>query len=80
VETRLVFVDSAFKHGIPKADILWAFETARFDGLIQGYDNKHLLLSSATKGTCWKLCIMRLRIMLKRYFTPCRAEAPFNTC
>jgi hypothetical protein len=44
VETSLVFVDSAFKHGISEADILWAFETARFDGLIEGYDNKYLLL------------------------------------
>ena len=47
---EIVYKQSAFKHGITRADILWAFNTAKYDRLVEGFDNKYLLLGFSTIG------------------------------
>ena len=41
---------SAFKHGETADDIRWAFNTAKYDSLVEGFDNKYLLIGFNTKG------------------------------
>jgi len=47
---RIICKQSAFKHGITEDDIRWAFNTARYDSLLEGFDNKYLLIGFNTKG------------------------------
>ena len=47
---NIVFKKSAFKHGETQDDIRWAFNTAKFDNLVEGFDNKYLLIGFNTKG------------------------------
>jgi len=48
---EVIFNNSAFKHrGVTKADILWAIQTRRYDRLMEGYDNKYLLLGFNRAG------------------------------
>ena len=47
---EVIYKQSAFKHGISKSDILWAFNTAKYDRLVEGFDNKYLLLGFGTSG------------------------------
>jgi len=47
---RIVFKNSAFKHRITEDDIRWAFNTAKYDALVEGFDNKYLLIDFNTKG------------------------------
>ncbi len=35
---------SAFKHGVTKADILWAFNTVEYDAVLEEYVDKYLLI------------------------------------
>jgi len=44
------FTESAFKHGIRKEDILWAFNNYHFDGPIEGEENKLLRLGFDRSG------------------------------
>jgi hypothetical protein len=79
VETSLVFVDSAFKHGISEADILWAFETARFDGLIEGYDNKYLLLGFNSKGNLLEIMYNEIENNVKKVFHAMSCRSAFRS-
>jgi len=47
---EIVCKRSAFRHNVTKSDILWAFNTAKYDRLMEGFDNKYLLLGFNTKG------------------------------
>jgi hypothetical protein len=47
---EIVYKQSAFKHKVTKADILWAFNTAKYDRLVVGFDNKYLLIGFNTSG------------------------------
>jgi hypothetical protein len=47
---EIVYKQSAFKHGITKPDIRWAFNTAKYDRLVEGFDNKYLLLGFGMNG------------------------------
>ena len=47
---EIVYKQSAFKHDITESDILWAFNTAKYDRLVEGFDNKYLLLGFSTCG------------------------------
>jgi len=44
------FVSSAFKHGVTKEDIYHAYETAIFDGPIDGYKNKFAFIGFNREG------------------------------
>jgi len=47
---RIICKQSAYKHGITEADIRWAFNTAKYDKLVEDQDNKYLLIGFNTKG------------------------------
>ena len=44
MELEFIFRNTAFKHGIEKADILHAFETCRYMGQYGDRENVYLLL------------------------------------
>jgi hypothetical protein len=46
----LVFNPSAFKHNVAEKDVQAAMVTPLFDELIEGYDNKYLLIGFDAKG------------------------------
>ena len=46
----LVFNTAAFKHGVAETDIEAAMATALIDELIEGYDNKFLIIGFDMKG------------------------------
>jgi len=50
MDIQIVFKNSAFKHGETKADIRWAFNTVKYDNIVEGFDNKYLLIGFNTKG------------------------------
>jgi hypothetical protein len=41
---------AAFKHGLTQTDIRWAMATALFDELMDGYDDKYLLIGFSVSG------------------------------
>jgi len=47
---KIIYKKSAFKHNITEDDIRWAFNTAKYDNLIEGFENKYLLIGFNTKG------------------------------
>ncbi|GHV82903.1 hypothetical protein AGMMS50212_02430 [Spirochaetia bacterium] len=50
MEPEIIFRQTAFKHNIAEADIRWAVKTARYEELLEGFDDKYLLLGADTKG------------------------------
>jgi hypothetical protein len=46
----LVFNPAAFKHGVNEADVEAAMVTALVDELIDGFDNKYLIIGFDMKG------------------------------
>ena len=50
MDIKIVCKQSAFKHGVTEEDIRWAFNTAKYDKLIEGYENKYLLIGFNTQG------------------------------
>jgi hypothetical protein len=50
MNTEVVCKTSAFKHGVTEADIRWAFNTAKYDNLMDGSENKYLLVGFDTHG------------------------------
>jgi hypothetical protein len=50
MELEIVCAPSAFKHGVSEADIHHAITTARYDRMMEGFDDKVLLLGFNTKG------------------------------
>ena len=48
MDIRIVCKKSAFKHGVTEDDIKWAFSTAKYDSLMEGFANKYLLIGFNT--------------------------------
>jgi hypothetical protein len=46
MDVDIKFSKSAFKHGVTKADIRWAFKTIEYDAILEeiGWSDKHLLI------------------------------------
>jgi hypothetical protein len=42
--------DQAFKHGVTEADIRHAIATARYDGPMEGFENKYVLVGFDAKA------------------------------
>ena len=40
MKLEIVFVSSAFKHGVAKEDIYHAYATVIYEGPLEGYENK----------------------------------------
>ena len=50
VDIEIVCKPSAYKHGVRYADICWAFNTSLYDRLMEGFDNKYLLIGFSMGG------------------------------
>ena len=50
MDIKIVFKQSAFKHGVSVDDIRWAFNTAKYDNLIENFENKYLLIGFGVNG------------------------------
>jgi hypothetical protein len=50
MESAIEFNPSAFKHGVSEVDIRHAISTARYDRMLEGFDDKALLLGFNAKG------------------------------
>ena len=46
MDLDIKFSESAFKHGVSEADIRWAFNTIKYDAILEeaGWADKHLLI------------------------------------
>jgi hypothetical protein len=60
MDTGIICNQSAFKHGLTRADIEWAFLHPIRNGLLEDYANKYLLIGFDTRGVLLKLCITEL--------------------
>jgi len=49
-EPAIICRQSAFKHGVTEADIHWAFKTVKYDSLMEGDEEKHLLIGFNTSA------------------------------
>jgi len=47
---EIICKQSAFKHDVTETDIFWVFNTAKYDHLVEGFENKYLLLGFNTHG------------------------------
>ena len=43
MDIKTLYKQSAFKHDVTEDDIRWAFNTAKYDNLVEDFDNKYLL-------------------------------------
>jgi hypothetical protein len=50
MDLEIEFNQSAFKHGVTKADIWWALKTRMYDKLMAGYDNKYEVIGFDIAG------------------------------
>ena len=50
MEPEIIFKQTAFKHHIVEADIRWAVKTARYEELMESFDDKYLLLREKNHG------------------------------
>ena len=71
---EIIYVSSAFKHGITKDDIVLAFETFIYEDMLEDFDNKHLLLGFNTSGNLIEVMYNRISVEAIKVFhaMPCR--------
>jgi hypothetical protein len=71
---EIVYVPSAFKHDVTKADIVRAFETFIYEDMIEDFDNKHLLLGFNIHGNLIEVMYNRIGADAIKVFhaMPCR--------
>ena len=50
MDISIVCKNSAYRHGETENDIRWAFNTAKYDSLVEGSENKYLLIGFNTHG------------------------------
>ena len=50
MDLEIVFVLSAFKHGVSLEDIYHAYESRIYDGSLEGYDNKYAFIGFNRAG------------------------------
>jgi hypothetical protein len=48
--SEIIFVPSAFKHGVSEAEIRWAFIHPRYDGPVEGMENKYIRMGFDPHG------------------------------
>ena len=70
----IIFIPSAFNHGVTEADIRWAFKTAEYDSPLEGDENKHLLIGFNTSANLLEILYNELNDGRVRVFhaMPCR--------
>jgi hypothetical protein len=71
---EIVYVPSAFKHGVTKMEIVRAFETFIYEDMIEDFNNKHLLLGFNTHGNLIEVMYNRIGVDVIKVFhaMPCR--------
>ena len=71
---EIIYVPSAFKHGVTKDDIVRTFETFIYEEMLEGFDNKHLLLGFNTLGNLIEVMYNRISDETIKVFhaMPCR--------
>jgi len=71
---EIIYVPSAFKHGVTKEDIFRAFETFIYEDPIEDVDNKYLLLGFNRHGNLIEVMYNRIRLDAIKVFhaMPCR--------
>ena len=71
---EIVYVPSAFKHGVTQADIVRAFETFIYEDMLEDFANKHLLLGFNTHGNLIEVMYNRINVDAIKVFhaMPCR--------
>jgi hypothetical protein len=60
MDPEIEFNPAAFKHGYTEADIRWAFKTQLRDVLMDGFDNKYLLIGFDTAGNIIEVMYNRI--------------------
>ena len=71
---EIIYVPSAFKHGVTKADIVRAFETFIYEDMLEDFTNKHLLLGFNTHGNLIEVMYNKISVDAIKVFhaMPCR--------
>jgi len=73
----IIFIPSAFKHGISEADIRRAFRTARYDEPVEGEEGKRLLLGFGTATNLLEILYNELDDGAFRVFHAMRCQKKF---
>ena len=55
MEVTIKYVPSAFRHGISKEDICYAFENYKYDGPMEALENKYIRLGFDRAGNLLEL-------------------------
>ena len=55
MEVIVEFNDSAFRHGISREDIRHAFQNYKYDGPMEGYENKYIRIGFDHAGNLLEL-------------------------
>jgi len=50
MEPEIIFVPSAYKHGITQEDIMNAYKTRIYEGPLEGYENKYAFIGFDRTG------------------------------
>ena len=71
---EIIYVSSAFKHGVTKDDIIRAFETFIYEDMLEDFYNKHILLGFNTRGNLIEVMYNRISVEAIKVFhaMPCR--------
>ncbi|GMO43593.1 MAG: hypothetical protein Pg6C_05300 [Treponemataceae bacterium] len=77
MEPEIVFVPSAFKHGINKADIHWAFCTAKYDLPVEDDEGKRLLIGFNMAGNPLEIMYNRLDDETVKVFHAMKCRSAF---
>lgn len=63
MEYRILFHESAFKHGCTEADIRWAFKTFVFEKPVEGKDGQYLIAGyDCAAKPCGTLRVFRRKL------------------
>ena len=60
MEQKVVCIPSAFKHGVDEAAIRCVFKTHIIDVLMEGFDNKFLVIGFGTAGNLLEVMYNRI--------------------
>jgi hypothetical protein len=71
------YAQSAFKHGVSEAGIEWAIETRRYDRLLDGFENKYLLLGFNNAGNLLEIMYNKLETGGIRVFHAMKCRKSF---
>jgi hypothetical protein len=77
MEPQILFVPSAFKHGIQEKDIRYVFKTHIYDKLIAGFDNKYAVIGFDHAGNLLEVMYNRVDDEVVKVFHAMRCRQHF---